>query len=334
MFFRSIFPVAVALSFSGMLTMARAANAEVPFTRAKINFSTNRADLMSATGVVRPAVSSECLCPGDRLRTNAAAKAELLFNDGSLARVGEQSDLYFWPQTRQLRLSQGTAMLLVSPDQGRTSIQTANALVGLQDAAVVVRYVPERNLTLVMALAHTPAGPISLTVNGEIQELALYAGQMALVDGNATAAEATVQVVEFDLQGFYQTSALASGLRLHDPHGLGQADDPIAALRPYLLQALAQQQPFDHTSTVVNPGLIGRPPGGVTQMASEQPAEMEPPLSTVYSLQRPNDTPPGVIMPLPMETPATEAPSPAPESPGEIAAPAIPASQPAGAAAL
>ncbi|WP_206070716.1 FecR domain-containing protein [Nodosilinea sp. P-1105] len=290
----------MAVALAGLVIGVPSAQAEVPFTRAWVNFSTNQVHLASVAGNVRPAVVAECLCPGDRITTNVAAKAELLFNDGSLVRMGEQSSLHFWPQTRQLRLRQGTTALFVPPDQGRTAIHTANAIVGLQNAAVVVRYVPERNLTLVMALTSDSAGPISLSTNDHSQTIALLGGQMALVSGT------DIEVAEFDLQGFYQTSRLVLGLNIPDSRPLAdQPHDPIATLRPHLRRALAQQSPFDGPSAIVDPNLIGRPNRSLGTTSPEPVGlEVSAPLPSEENWLPATVTPPGVVTPLPESEPA------------------------------
>ncbi|PSN77106.1 hypothetical protein C8B47_23840 [filamentous cyanobacterium CCP4] len=174
--------LAMLLAVVGGTAIASPALAEVPWTWAKLSNSTNQVSLLSAGGVARPATVADCFCPGETLNTSTMAKAEVLFNDGSLTRVGEQASLRFWPNTRNLYLARGTAAVFVPPGRGRTTVQTVNATVGLNSTAVVVRYVPSRQLTLIMALATAPSGPVLVT-GATGQEFALYGGQMAFVSG-------------------------------------------------------------------------------------------------------------------------------------------------------
>ncbi|MGB6015404.1 MAG: FecR domain-containing protein, partial [Nodosilinea sp.] len=276
--------------------IASPALAEVPWAWAKLRISTNQVSLLSAGGGSRPASVADCFCPGETLNTSAMSKAEVLFNDGSLTRLGEQASLRFWPATRSLYLSSGTAAVFVPPERGRTLVQTANATVGLNSTAVVVRYVPSRELTLIMALATAPTGPVLVTSASTGQEFALYGGQMAFVSG------VSLQIVEFDLLEFYQTSDLMAGLRLGEPTYLPPADEPLAALRPTLLQTLEQQAPFEQEGSILDPALIS----DIAPVASPQSVEARPldPLSPAEELRRYNDAPPGVVNPLP-EAPAT-----------------------------
>ncbi|WP_017296715.1 FecR domain-containing protein [Nodosilinea nodulosa] len=294
--------LAVLLAMSGSVAIAWPALAEVPWVWAKLRISTNQVSLLAADGVSRPASVADCLYPDEALSTSAMSKAEVLFNDGSLARIGEQANLRFWPATRNLYLNQGTAAVFVPPDRGRTTVQTPNATVGLNSTAVVVRYVPSRGLTLVMALANAPSGPVLITSASTGQEFALYSGQMAFVSG------ANLQVVEFDLLEFYQTSDLMAGLQLGDPAYRPPADEPLAALRPNLLQALQQQSPFEPEGAILDPALITDvAPVANPQSAAENRLDPLP----VEDLRRYNDAPPGVVNPLPetVDTPPPAAPT-------------------------
>ncbi len=232
------------------LAIAAPALAEVPLDWAQVRGSTSEVTLLSVGAEERPALVTECLCPGDRLNTSTHSRAELLFNDGSLARVGEQTSLYFLPNARRLSLSQGTAAVFVPPDQGRTTLVTPNATIGLNSTGVVVRYVPSRGLTLVMALANSPSGPVSITAGQLEQETILFAGQMAFISSD------TLQIVEFDLLEFYQTSQLMAGLHLDGGAYSPDTDDPLAALRFDLLLALSQQVPFSESDEILDPSEI------------------------------------------------------------------------------
>jgi hypothetical protein len=295
---------ASALALVGGLSIVFPVAAEVPFDWAKIRTVTNQVELISATGRVRPVAPDDCLCPGHTLSTNALSQAELHFNEGSLARVGERAKLQFWPDTRRLRLAQGTTLFFGSPDQGRTSIETPNAVTGLQNTAVVVRYVPDRNLTLVMALADASTGPVSITGDVDGQEVVLYAGQMAIVS------DAGLQIIEFDLMEFYRTSRLVLGLGLNEPRRAQPTEDPIALLRPSLLSAITQQQPFTQESEILDPALINPISMTSTLFNSDQetlwPADA---IDSVGENPSPNPLPPGVVMPLPEPSVETSPPA-------------------------
>ncbi|PSN77105.1 hypothetical protein C8B47_23835 [filamentous cyanobacterium CCP4] len=96
-----------------------------------------------------------------------------------------------------------------------------------------------------------------------------------------------------------------AGLRLDDPTYRPPANEPLTALRPNLLEALEQQAPFEQEGSILDPALIS----DIAPIANPQSLEASPldPLSPVEELRRYNDTPPGVVNPLP-ETPVTPSP--------------------------
>ncbi|MBD3563293.1 FecR domain-containing protein, partial [Planktothrix sp. FACHB-1355] len=128
------------------------ASAEMPLTKAVIQSLRNLVRLIPQNQTGRPARVSDPVNPGDSLATGRESLAELRFNDGSLARVGEQAVFQFLPNTRTFRLSNGTALLLIPPGRGTTRVQTPNARAGIRGSALFVRYNPETDTTVVGAL--------------------------------------------------------------------------------------------------------------------------------------------------------------------------------------
>ncbi|MEL7313964.1 MAG: hypothetical protein AAFN08_03320 [Cyanobacteria bacterium J06559_3] len=63
----------------------------------------------------QPAVIGTQINLMDAIRTEETSRVDLRFNDGSLARIGEQATFRFIPNTRNFRLSNGTTLLLIPP---------------------------------------------------------------------------------------------------------------------------------------------------------------------------------------------------------------------------
>ena len=127
------------LGASVILGIPSAALAQTSLTWAKIERLRNRVHLIPSDDSARLARVADVMGVDDALRTAASARAELRFNDGSLARVGEQATFRFTPDTRNFQLSNGTVLLLIPPGRGRTTIQTPNAVTGIQGSALFVR---------------------------------------------------------------------------------------------------------------------------------------------------------------------------------------------------
>ncbi|MGD1942408.1 MAG: FecR domain-containing protein [Leptolyngbyaceae cyanobacterium] len=233
------------------------AYAEVPLTRADIESIYNQVEFIPEGQRARRATLNDRLALGDALRTADNARAELRFNDGSLARVGERATFWFVPDTRDFRLSNGTALFLIPPDRGPSNIQTPSAVTGIQGTALVVRHIPgdcDLDLleecpgrTIVMVLTDSPKGPVEVsTLDGRTE--ALTAGNLAVIQGES------IQVLEFDLALFYQTSPLVEGLDLNNPNfeGNGQPTDPV---RQETWEGLQSQQGFEG-SYQLNPDVV------------------------------------------------------------------------------
>ncbi|NEQ45122.1 MAG: FecR domain-containing protein [Leptolyngbya sp. SIOISBB] len=237
--------------------------AEVPLMRADIESMYNQVDLIPEGQDARPARLNDWLSVGDALRTALGARAELRFNDGSLARVGERATFWFVPNTRDFRLSNGTALFLIPPDRGPSNIRTPSAVTGIQGTALVVRHIPLPDCdpsampsgesvcpgrTVVMVLTDSPKGPVEVTAsNGNSARLS--AGDLAVVENGA------IQVLEFNLQLFYETSPLVEGLDLDNPdfEGTGMPTDPV---RQETWDGIQSQTDFAG-SFLLNPDLIG-----------------------------------------------------------------------------
>ena len=91
------------------------AQASVPLRRADIEQILNRVELIPRGRSARTARVSDFLSIGDALRTAAASRAELRFNDGSLGRVGQRATFSLHSQHPQLSFIQWHDVAAHSP---------------------------------------------------------------------------------------------------------------------------------------------------------------------------------------------------------------------------
>jgi FecR protein len=186
----------------------------------------------------RSARVNDTLFPQDSLATKQSSRADLRFNDGSLARIGQLSLFRFTPNTRNFRLEDGTALLLIPPGRGRTYINTPNASAGIRGSALFVRYIPETDTTIVGALTNNPGGPMEITTADAAQKQDIKAGQMAVISKNQ------ISTFDFDLKTFYDTSDLVKGLDLQRQAAQANSDPNIAAVQAETSEALQGQTPL------------------------------------------------------------------------------------------
>ncbi len=226
------------ISVAGSAVVVTPAQAQTPLTRAVVSALRNRVRLLPQRRPARPAKIADVVTPGDGLSTARASLAELRFNDGTLARMGERAVFRFVPKTRRFRLTTGTVLLLIPPGQGRTQVRTPNVTAGIRGSALFVRYAPDTNTTIVGAL--TDSGIEVMNDDGS-QRQVLKAGQMVV-----TVDDRIEGLYDFDLETFYETSSLVEGLELDNSQHQGE-DEAIAQVREETLDGLAQQRtlPFN-----------------------------------------------------------------------------------------
>jgi hypothetical protein len=227
--------------------LPKAAQADTVLTRAEIRSLRNLVQLMPQSQTARPAKVADGIVPGDALSTGREALAELRFNDGSLARIGEQSLFQFSAQNRNLKLSNGTALLLIPPGRGTTEVWTPNATAAIRGSALFIRHISNSKTTVVGALTNSQ---IEVVNQKNSQRQVLKAGQIAVVvKGKITA------LYNFDLKTFYESSDLVSGLNLNKK-SVTATDIAIAQVQAETSAAVAAQSPLTGENTIVNPSFV------------------------------------------------------------------------------
>lgn len=254
-----------------------------PLTWARVDFIRNRVQLVPRDQSGRRANVSDILRLGDRLRTARASRAELRFNDGSLARIGERATFRFTPNTRNFQLSNGTILLLIPPGRGRSTIQTPNAVTGIQGSALFVRYIPETDTTIVGALTNNPEGPMVLYNRDGTEQQALRANEIGVIEGDQI-----TELYQFDGTLFWQSSGLAEGFNyLPSP----TSTDELDGVREEIREAISSQGRLDGDSVITNPDSFKAPDTGVEDDINidiqEQDIEFEG--SPAEDYQRTND---------------------------------------------
>ncbi len=246
MFYKSFPLLVIGLWGVIVLPLPNKVSAITPLTRAEIQNLRNMVQLIPKDKLKkRPARKLDAITPGDGLSTGRASLADLRFNDGSLARVGEQAIFQFLPKTRSFRLSNGTALLLIPPGRGQTRIQTPSAAAAIRGSALFVRYDKQTDTTLVGALTNSG---IEVFNKEASQTQMLQAGQMmVIVKGEFKG------LYDFDLRNFYETSDMVRGLDLTRQNITPTSDPAIASVQAETTAALNAQSPITGEGVVENP---------------------------------------------------------------------------------
>lgn len=225
-----------------------ASYALTPLTRATVQQIRNIVRLQPQRQSARPARISDPMVPGDALSTGNRSSADVVFNDGSLARLGAQALFNFRPNTRDIDLRGGTVLALIRPGQGLTRIRTPNAAAGIRGSALFMRYVPETKTSIIAALTNS-----DITVSNDEVTQSLAAGQMAVFEGDRLQG-----VYEFDLSSFYATSEIVRGLDLsaENPQAIAIEGAILDEVRAEIRQGLASQGSLAEMPMQENPAFL------------------------------------------------------------------------------
>ncbi|MBD2437646.1 FecR family protein [Nostoc sp. FACHB-110] len=242
-------------------------SAATPLTRAEIQNLQNLVQLLPKNNKKRPARKLDPMIPGDGLATGRLSLADLRFNDGSLARVGERALFKFLPKTRNFMLSNGTLLLLIPPGKGQTRIQTPSAAAAIRGSALFVRYDQQTDTTVVGALTNSG---IEVFNQEASQNQVLAAGQLiVIVKGKFQG------LYDFDLRSFYETSELVKGLNLTKKNITPNPDPAIASVQAEIDAALAFQLPIVGQGVIKNPSFLelsaSSPSSSQQSIASDNP---------------------------------------------------------------
>ncbi|OLP20276.1 hypothetical protein BST81_00605 [Leptolyngbya sp. 'hensonii'] len=256
---------ALGLGITGVLLSATAIAQPVPLTRATVQSIRNQVSLIPRNQARRSARIADVMIPGDALATALASLAELRFNDGSLARIGEQAVFRFVPKTRTFHLSNGTVLVLIPPGRGTTRVRTPNATAGIKGSSFFIRTyvlnggstpseqaseqdfegVESKNFVTIMgAIGCNPGRPMEIATSDGSQKKEICGGEMAIVSGN------TIQVVRYDVQEFLQSADLVKGLKLNQPPDATDLDIDMAQVRQEILETLQNLSPLDNNKPI------------------------------------------------------------------------------------
>jgi hypothetical protein len=214
---------AIAGGLLGLVWLAPSQAQSALLTRAEVYKVVNQVQLLLSDRTPRAAKLADVLAPQDAIKTAARSRAELLFNEGSLARIGSNAIFRFVPGMRGFQLKNGTALIMSLPQQMATQIETPGGNVIAAAApppgpdgkgggaelysiamAISVDAADDKNIQVkVFSLTNAP-----ITVTDRKGTVINLQGGQFLVIRNGQAGP----IQTFDLKAFYQSSALSVGL--------------------------------------------------------------------------------------------------------------------------
>lgn len=156
--------------------LAASALATIPFNSAKVSFVENDVKIGAlAGGNPRPASTQDVVLATDYLQTETASRAELIFEDRSIVRVGQNAIFTFDAASRTLSLQKGTMMFFVPPGSGGGKIKTPSLTAAITGTVGKVSKEKLRELIAVLsgeldtAYGRVPAGWVIEWYKGKVR---------------------------------------------------------------------------------------------------------------------------------------------------------------------
>ncbi len=255
--FRSLmFRSLITVGFSVLMVCAVMPNARAnrPLSRGEVYKMNNEVRYLPQGKSARGARIGDVLVPMDGVGTGSRSRAEVIFNEGSIARVGSNAIFRFKPGLRSFHLRHGTALIL-SPTQtiasatrielpdadieafgmgGGGDINDQMGLLAMVDASK-----PEATETRILMLTSG-----TLTISPKVgPPFQIMGGDYVVMQQGKV-----ISVTKVNLSTFYQSTALALGLGEGDRHlnlvnsEIKSVQDTFFLIRPSTLAVLQRQQ--------------------------------------------------------------------------------------------
>jgi hypothetical protein len=172
-----------------------------PLQQAAINQIVKEVKVVDPAKGARPAALKETIKDDLAVKTGVESRAELLFQDNTLTRLGAETFFSFKAGTRDLSLERGTMLLQVPKGLGGARIRTASVTASITGTTIMMELLPSKSLKVLVL-----EGSLRLSPNGRFGEaMLLTAGKMVIMKPDA---KRIPEPVDVDLRKMVKTSAL------------------------------------------------------------------------------------------------------------------------------
>ncbi|MEL7083410.1 MAG: TonB family protein [Cyanobacteria bacterium P01_G01_bin.4] len=224
---RQLFPLLSCTAIAGAITLlphTALADDPQPLTEATVDRLQNTVTVELQQEPIRYARVDDLLVPEDKLSTGAQSLAQMLFNDESLLRVGQNSVFQFIPSERQILLDRGLMMIVTPPGAGGAEIVTPTAIAGLQGS--LATFVSEEQGGDEVLEAATFTSELILYNRSRVEIGRLQPGELGTVRNGVLES-----VQQFDRCNALQDNSLLAGLHPEDSSIDDESDAAAATLQ-------------------------------------------------------------------------------------------------------
>lgn len=219
------------------------ADSPQPLTEATVDRLVNTVTVELQQQPIRFAEVNDLLVPEDQLKTGARALAQMIFNDASLIRVGQNSRFQFVPSERQLLLDEGIMMMVTPPGVGGAEIVTPTAIAGVQGSLVTLKSESQQGDDLLEVATYT--SELMLYNRARLEIGRLQPGELGIVRNGVLET-----VRQFDRCNELAANALLTGLHPDDT-SIEEESEAVAATLRQERQILADQEVCDPNRDIV-----------------------------------------------------------------------------------
>ena len=220
---KSILP-AIAIGLAILSPQASAS----PLKDAAFHRIVNDVEVVSSQGARRRAAEHEAFDTDASIRAGSRSRAEIIFSDHTVARVGAETSLKLQPGTRELSLDRGTLLLQVPKFRGGARIRAGSLALACGGATILVEHLPGKSLKAVVL-----EGELRVSVTRFLGDsIVVSAGKMLIVNPDV---KRIPDPVDTDLRTLVSTSTLIN------PAAFGGEIAPLASL-PQIVREIARQE--------------------------------------------------------------------------------------------
>lgn len=257
---KSQFSFAAAAVAAASLLYSTGAAFAGPLEHATINKIINDVRVINPKEGARPANLREVIKDDLAVKTGVKSRAELLFQDNTLTRLGAETFFSFHPGTRDLSLDQGTLLLQVPKGLGGAKIKTAAVTASITGTTILIEHFPRRTIKVAVL-----EGSLRLTVNGRFGDSVLLTpGKMVVMRPDA---KRIPDPVDVNLQKLVKTSSLIDPEAFRGASNIKVEPLPSAGL---IDKEIARQGKMAATRELIPSNLVIFGQGSKVQLANAQ----------------------------------------------------------------
>lgn len=174
-----------------------------PLREAKIHQIVNDVKIVEPRTGARPATLQDTIKDDIGVTTGPQSRAELLFQDNTLTRLGAETFFSFEPGTRNVNLERGSMLLQVPKNRGGAHIRAASVSASITGTTITVEHLPGKRVKITVL-----EGSLDVNVTKRpADRVTLRAGKTVTISPNT---KTLPQPTEANLRNVVRTSPLVT----------------------------------------------------------------------------------------------------------------------------